>query len=186
MATPTFSAPTKVCPNCGAQATTVEAKCPSCGKKYKQKKHTVRNVLLILAGLFILVVGGCAALVGGAANEVSKDIKADANKPGGTDNPLTITPGNAFEVDGFKYAAGWKIGKDALGDVEVTGLKVTNARGKKDSSLVEIKFFKGTEVLALANCTTEPIGMNTTVTLSCISSDKLPTGYDKITINDSF
>lgn len=151
-----------------------------------KKKHTVRNVFLIIAGLLILTVGGCAVLIGGAANEVSKGIEKDANKPGGTSNPLTIVPGKAFEVDGFNYAAGWRVGKDALGDVEVTGLKVTNNRKTRDSALVEIKFFKGTEVLALADCTTEPINVGTTVTLSCTSTNKPPTGYDKITINDTF
>ena len=151
-----------------------------------KKKHTVRNILLIFVLLTGLGIAGCAALVGGAANEVSKSIEADANKAGGTDNPLTIEQGKAFEVDGFKYAAGWSIGKDALGDLDVKGLKVTNNRDDKDSALVEIKLWKGTEVVALTDCTTEPIGVGTTVSLSCVSADKLPKGYDKITINDTF
>jgi hypothetical protein len=151
-----------------------------------KKKHTVRNVLLIITALLILVVGGCVALIGGAANEVSKNIKKDANKPGGTNNPLTIVPGRAFAVDNFNYAAGWRVSKDALGDLDITGLKVTNNRSSKDSALVEIKFWRATEVIGLADCTTEPIGVGTTVTLSCSSTDKLPASYSKITINDSF
>ena len=63
---------------------------------------------------------------------------------------------------------------------------MTNERDKKDSALVEIKLWKGSEVLALADCTTEPIAPNTTVTLSCLSGDKLPKKYSKITINDTF
>ena len=83
---------------------------------------------------------------------------------------MAITEGKAFEVDGFNYAAGWSIGKDALGDLDVKGLKVTNNRDDTDSALVEIKVWKGTEVLALTDCTTEPIGVGTTVTLSCFSA----------------
>ncbi|MBD3924532.1 hypothetical protein IEZ26_07875 [Nocardioides cavernae] len=154
--------------------------------KPPKKKHTVRNLLLAFVVITGLGIAGCTALVGGAANEISKSIEEDANKPGGTDNPMPINEGKPFEVDGFKYAAGWSIGKDALGDLDVKGLKVTNNRDDKDSALVEIKLWQGTEVKALADCTTEPIGVGTTVSLSCLSTDKLPKSFDKITINDTF
>lgn len=154
----------------------------------QKKKHTLRNVLLIVIAVCVLLMAGCAALVGMAANEVGKSIdkSIEADKqPGGPDNPLTIQEGEAFEVAGFKYAAGWSI-KPTFGLWEVKGLKVTNERDKTDSALVEIKLWKGSEVLSLADCTTEPIAPNTTVTLSCFSADKLPKNYGKITINDTF
>ena len=151
-----------------------------------KKKHTVRNIFLGLIALFILLFAGCAALVGGAANEVSKSIEENDNKAGGANNPMEITAGEAFEVDGFNYAAGWSVGKDALDDTEVTGLKVTNNREDRDSALVEIKFMKGTEVVASVDCTSDPIAVGTTVTLNCFSADDFPASYDKITINDSF
>lgn len=189
MTSSSFTAPTKVCPNCGVQAQTTDDKCPSCNKKYKKKGKALK-ILLIIGLLLLLAIGGCVALIGGVANEASKSIEKDENKPGGTNNPLTITPGQAFEVDGFNYAAGWRVGKDALDDLAIKGLKVTNNREDRDNALVEIKFFRGTEVLALAGCTTggprDPITVGTTVTLDCTSTDKLPTKYDKITINDLF
>lgn len=151
-----------------------------------KKSHTVRNVLLALVLLFVLFVGGCLALVGTAANQVSKSIEKSDNALGGPKNPMTITVGKAFEVQGFKYAAGWTVSKDFAGDVNVKGLKVTNGRDHQDSALVEIKFWKGSEVLALADCTTEPVAPKTTTSLSCISGDRLPKKYDKVTINDSF
>jgi hypothetical protein len=151
-----------------------------------KKKHTVRNVILAVLALGILGMAGCMALVVGGANEVANSIEEDANKPGGTDNPLAITEGKAFEVDGFTYKSGWSIGEDAFGDLAIKGLKVTNNRDDKDSALVEIKLWKGTEVRALSDCTTEPIAVGTTVTLSCVSADKMPHGYDKVTINDTF
>jgi len=151
-----------------------------------KKKHTVRNVILVIIVLVILVIGGCMALIGKAADDIDKSIKKDENKPGGTHNPMKIVPGKPFEVDHFNYKGGWKVGKDMIGDVDITGLKVTNNRSDKDSALVEIKFWRGKEVLALADCTTDPIDVGTTVTVSCGSTDKLPKSYDKITINDSF
>lgn len=154
-----------------------------------KKKHTVRNVLLGVIAIGVLFIGGCLALVGGAANEVSKSIEKEEAKdqePGGPDNPLTIVEGKAFSVLGFDYAKGWKISEDSIGDIEVTGLKVTNNRDQKDSALVEIKFMDGNEVLALTDCTTEPVAVGQTTTLSCLSADDLPDSYDRITINDTF
>jgi hypothetical protein len=150
-----------------------------------KKSHTVRNVLLGITLLAVLLIGGCLALIGGAANEIDKAIKEDANKEGGTDNALTIKEGEAFEVDGFNYAAGWSVGNE-FGSPDIKALKVTNNRNDRDSAIVEIKFMRGTEVLAAADCTTSPIPVGQTVTLNCFSGDKLPKTYDEITINDTF
>lgn len=151
-----------------------------------KKSHTLRNVLLVLVLLFVLFFGGCLALLGGATNEIDKAIEEGKSEVGGTDNPLTIKPGQAFDVRGFKYAAGWTLKRDQFGYAEIKGLKVTNEREDRDSALVEIKMWQGSEVLALVDCTTEPIAPSTTVTLTCGSSDKMPNKFDKVTINDTF
>ena len=117
------------------------------------------------------------ALVGGAANEISKSIdesEAKDSEPGGPDNPLEVAEGEAFSVSGFEYGAGWKVANGEFGGAEVTGLKVTNNRDDKDSALVEIKFMKGSEVLALVDCTTEPIAVGQTTKVDCFSGDDLP------------
>ena len=152
----------------------------------QKKKHTVRNVFIVIGVLMVLLVGGCIALLGSAANEVDKSIKRGETEVGGTNNPLTIKPGKAFEVRGFAYKAGWKLGNDDLGSMAITGLKVTNGRDDRDSALVEIKVWKGDEVVALADCTTEPILPKTTTKLNCISADKVPEKYTRVTISDSF
>lgn len=153
----------------------------------KKERHTLRNVLLAIIAFGVLFIGGCFAIVGLAANEVGKEIdkavEADS-EPGGPDNPLKIVEGESFEVLGFEYAAGWRI-SDEFG-FDVKGLKVTNNRDDKDSALVELKLWRGSEVLAVADCTTEPIAVGTTTSLSCISADDVPKTYDKITINDAF
>lgn len=43
-----------------------------------KKKHTVRNVILVIMGLFILMIAGCMALLGTAANEVDKASKKES------------------------------------------------------------------------------------------------------------
>lgn len=45
---------------------------------------------------------------------------------------------------------------------------------------------RGSEVVALADCTTEPVNVGQTTTLGCISADDFTDDYDAITINDSF
>lgn len=154
-----------------------------------KKSHTLRNVLLVLFGLGILFIGGCVAVVGLAANEVDNAIteaEEKDNEPGGPNNPLEITPGEPFEVSGFDYAGGWSIEADALGDVAVNGLKVTNNREDKDSAIVEIKLWRGNEVLASTDCTTDPIQPGTTVRVDCFSADDMPANYGRVTINDTF
>lgn len=150
-----------------------------------KKSHTLRNVLLAVAFGFVLLVGGCFAVVGMAANEVGQAMEENSNKPGGDSNPLEIKQGEAFEVDGFNYAAGWKIA-NTYGAAEIKDLKVTNNRDGSDSALVEIKAWRGQEVLMVIDCTTEPIQPGTTTKLNCISGDKLPANYDRLTINDTF
>lgn len=154
-----------------------------------RKSNTLRNILLVILGVSILGCGGCFAVTGLFVNEVDNAIEKaeeEDKEPGGPDNPMTIEPGKAFEVNGFEYKPGWKIGAGPIGAVDITGLKVENARDDKDSALVEIKVWQGKEVLALADCTTEPIAVGTVTTLSCLSGDDMPKKYDRITINDTF
>lgn len=153
-----------------------------------KKKHTARNILIVMGVLFVVFVGGCVAVVGMVGNEVSDAIdesEAKDKEPGGPDNPMDITEGQAFEVSGFNYQKGWTIKPNTFG-WDVVKLRVENNRDDKDSALVEIKLWKGQEVLALADCTSEPIAVGTITRLTCTTADDFPKGYDRITINDTF
>ena len=159
------------------------------GPQQPQKKSNPWKWIVII-GVIVLVLcfGGfaaCTAGVLGTADEVSKSIESAENEVGGTNNPVEITEGEAFDVRGFSYAEGWKVVED-FGTVTVEDLKVTNNRDSRDGALVEIKFLKGSEVLASVDCTSDQIQKGQTVTLDCFSADEMPTGYDKITINDTF
>jgi hypothetical protein len=77
VSTPVFVAPVKVCPHCGAQAQTTELKCPACGKGYKKKNRTFLKVFLGVVVAVIVLAVGCTALIGGAANEVAKELDAE-------------------------------------------------------------------------------------------------------------
>lgn len=147
------------------------------------KSNLARNLLIVFGLLFLLCGGGCVAVVAFVGNEANEVINDDTE--GGPNNPLTIEPGEGFEVAGFEYADGWTIGPDASGFVSVQGLKVHNARGKSDQAWVTISVLQDDEVLATSTCTSESrIAADRTVTLTCVSGDTMPAEYDEVTIQD--
>ncbi len=113
---------------------------PSSGSSY-----TTKIVLIVIGVLILLVGGGClavATLVGGAVNEAVETIEREDDQPGGPDNPLEITEGEAFEVSGFDYDPGWSVVGDFVDDADIEGLKLTNNRDtprqrlRRDQALV--------------------------------------------------
>lgn len=161
---------------------------PGQGPPPPKKSSVWKWVLIILFIVLVLCCGGFAACSAGVfqvADEASKSIEAEDSESGGRNNAVEIKEGEAFEVRGFDYAEGWSVGEQ-YDTVEISDLKVTNNREDSDSALVDIKFMKGSEVLASVDCTTDPIQVGQTVTLNCWSGDSLPSDYDKITINDTF
>jgi hypothetical protein len=153
-----------------------------------QQSHTARNILIVFGVLFLVFVGGCIAVVAVVGNEVNDTLNDDS--PGGPNNPITITEGKAFVVRGFEYADGWSIvGEPVSQTWHVDNLKVTNDRGKPDRLLVDIKLLNGSEIVASTTCSVgdgfSKIPEDTTVTVTCVSTDPLPEAYDKITIQDS-
>ncbi len=169
------------------------------GAATAKKGGALKWVLLGIGLVMVLIVGSCVAMVASAGNEVSKALESASTELEGTDtgtttgtdgsgdenNPVEITEGAAFDVRDFSYAAGWKVTDSGFG-MEIEGLKVTNNRGEKDSAIVDIKFWKGTEVLSDVTCSSDPVLPGTTVTLTCLSADDKPTSFDKITISDTF
>lgn len=58
------------------------------------KKHTVRNVLLVIGLLAVLGMGGCVAIVGGIGNEIDKqsnEVHTVVYKVGGTSKAASLT-----------------------------------------------------------------------------------------------
>ena len=153
-----------------------------------QQSHTARNILLVFALIFLLILGGCVALFAVAGMRVNDAVNDDSL--GGPNNPMTISEGQAFEVDGFAYSAGWSIVADPVGQTfGVADLKVTNHRGRPDRLLVEIKLLDGSEIVASATCSAgafDKLPEDTTATVDCTSADALPIGYDQVTIQDAF
>lgn len=147
-----------------------------------KKKHTLRNVLLGLTLLFILVIGGCMALLGGAANEIDKAIKEEE----ANDKPVEVSEGKAFTHDEFEVEAGWTVAREA-GGVTIKDLRVTNVADEARSALLSFRFYKGNENLAEVECSSNQLQADEVSAMDCFSFDgKFPAGYDTIKVADSF
>lgn len=70
------SVPTKVCPHCGAQNQTAASKCPSCGKKYKRR--TGLRIFAFIVGGFLLLIVGCAVIIGAGVDEAEEEAQKHA------------------------------------------------------------------------------------------------------------
>lgn len=153
-----------------------------------KKKHTVRNILLVLVVLFILVVGGCMALIGGAANEIDKAIDKEAEN----DKPIAVTEGEAFDHDGFAAAKGWSVKSVQFGGAEIKGLKVTltddqDVSGGGRAALLTFRLYQGKTVVSEINCSSNEMQEGETSTMDCFSLDSKKLGsYDTIKVADAF
>jgi len=149
----------------------------------QKKSHTLRNILLGVVLLFVLIVGGCVALIGGAVNEVDKAIQEEE----ANDKPVAVDEGSAFTHDSYEVDKGWTVAKDTFGGVTIKGLSVTNTDDTARSALLSFRFYKGSTNLAEVECSSNQLQSDESSAMDCFSTDsKFPTGYDEIRVADSF
>lgn len=98
------AAPTKVCPNCGVQSQTTSDKCPSCGKKYKQKKGgggCLKWIGILTVGLIALIV--IIAVSSGGGNEDATVTPGSGSSSETGDEGATAAVGDTVELTGTEY-----------------------------------------------------------------------------------
>jgi hypothetical protein len=148
-----------------------------------KKKHTARNIFLVLLGLFILMFAGCMALVGGAVNEVDKAIQEEA----ANDKPAAVAEGAAFTHDGYEAEGGWKVVNKRFAGTSINGLSVTNTADEARSALLTFRFYEGNEVVGEVECSSNQMQSGEASSLDCVSFDSKPVkGYDTIKVSDLF
>jgi hypothetical protein len=88
----------------------------------QQDNHTTRNVLLVVGAVVLLFCAGLVGFVIWAFSNIGDAFDPDYR--GSENDPLTVTEGEAFEIRGFEYAAGWSVvpAAGATGDLEITGI----------------------------------------------------------------
>lgn len=142
---------------------------------------TVMKIVLAGVILMILAVGGCMALIGGAASEIDKELK----KEEANDKPRAVVVGKAFTHDDYEVAAGWKVVKDALGSAEITGLRVTNTHDETEVVQLSFTFVKGNEKLGTVECNGGELEAGQSAEMDCFSLDSgFPEGYTEVRVAD--
>jgi hypothetical protein len=145
-----------------------------------KKKHTARNVILIILGVCVLGIGGCVAFIGTAANEVGKSIDVAAKK----NAPRDVKAGAAFELGKHQTLAGWTVKNDG-GMFAVAG-KAKNTSDGTSTAFLHFKFLTAAgEVLGNVQCNSSDLEPGQTEALNCIPDGKFGK-YAKITAEATF
>lgn len=145
-----------------------------------KKKHTLRNVLLIFALLFVLGIGGCVAFIGAVGNEVADDAKGQEDRA----TPRAVTVGKAFDLGKHQTLAGWTV-KNEAGMFSVAG-KVKNVSDTTSTSFIHLKFLDGKgEVLGNVQCSSGDLEPGQTQALSCVPDGRFAK-YTKVTAEATF
>ncbi len=154
----------------------------------QQKSNTTRNVLLIVGGVVLLFCAGIVAFFVWVVNNV--DEAFDPDYRGSEDDPLTVAEGEAFEIRGFEYDDGWTVraAPAGTGDLEITGLRTTNARDDEDaeSAYLVFRFYRDDEQLASISCGgVYNLAHDRSATIECTTYGADVTGFDEIEVYDN-
>lgn len=166
-------------------------------------KHTGRNILLIVGGLFLLMVGCSVAVIAASGDpDATSDTQTEA-APSAEPAPEEASPPKDApeeEVDEPREEAdepaplavgNWEVvgqiepEDDGLGDFGAT-FRVENTGDSDDEGLFTVNVLKGDDIWASMDCVTSTVAPGAIGTASCISIDEFRTGWDEITIEDSF
>lgn len=151
-----------------------------------KKKHTLRNVLIAVVVLFVLIVGGCTAILAAGGKAVNDAINDEVKN----DTPTAVTEGKSFEHDGFTASAGWSIKPSRFG-VDVKGMSVTldDDQGTTSgrSALWTIGLYDGKTKVAELTCSSNEIQEGETSKMDCISGDEIKAGdWSTVKVSDAF
>lgn len=153
-----------------------------------QNSHAVRYVLLALALVMVLLVGGCFAVLGLAADSFEKVIK-DAGKKA---TPTTVAAGKAFNHDGFAVDAGWKVVSAEYGGATIENISVTlkddqDASGGGRSARLTFRLYDDKTVVSEIRCSSNEMqeGESSKMRCNSLGNEDLGT-YDTIKVSDSW
>lgn len=153
-------------------------------------------VVVAVIGFVLLFCGGFVGAVVWVVVEVDRAVdeatsEFDADRRGGPDNPIPVTEGEAFTIDGMSYAAGWRLRLDGGGDLganEIVGLRATNDRddGSAEYVSLDFTFLAGDEEVGEITCSSDgDIAAGRVETLGCMGYSEIPP-YDAIEVAAGF
>lgn len=151
--------------------------------------RTIGIIVASVLGAIVLFCGGAIGLVVWAIESTQDAIDDARNQPGGRDNPIEVSAGEAFEISGMEFQEGWSLDQTSTSSSSIQDLRVENNREDEDPDSVSItvKFLQGDEILGQVRCLSAgPIGAGESMLLDCYSGDQVGADYDRITVNNSY
>lgn len=141
-----------------------------------QPNPAVKSGLLSVVFALVALVSACESVDSGGGGGSEEQ----------NDTPRVVKAGAPFMHDNFKAKKGWKVVKEKFTNApNIKKLKVTNVGGDQRIAQLTFRFYKGTEVLAEVECSSNEMQKGETSALDCFStSDKFPKGYKKIKVAD--
>jgi len=144
---------------------------------------TVFGVLAMVMGFIGMVM--LFNSVDDAVNDIDASISAEAKN----DTPVAVTEGKAFNHDGYKVAAGWKVASERFDGMRITGLKVTNVdhgTETNDTPSFTFSLWKGSENLGEIEASGNPLAEGQSTKMDTYSMSDLPKvpSFDTIKVED--
>lgn len=153
---------------------------------------TIAIVVGVIVVLALMLCGGVVAFIFWVANEVEDSVDDwDPDRVGGRNDPITVEPGAAFEIDGIEYAEGWRIQpptEEYRGDT-IVGLTGTNERDDESSKSAYLYFTfvdaDDVEVGEISCSSDGSIAAGNSEALDCDDFEKIDGPYDHIEVSAS-
>ena len=155
-----------------------------------KKSNALRNIVLSCAVLAILMVSGCAIFITVAVkqvgDEINKQVKTANDAAGTQGEQVTVAPGDAFDLDGLSYRAGWRLAQNQNGMLQIDRLRVENTRSEETTVVVRLEVLDAGQVVATVHCTSGQVPSGKVGRLDCLGADQAPQQYDDVRVTDLF
>ena len=163
---------------------------------YPPPKGNGGKIAAIVIAVVLLVVlavcGGTIALIVWAAKNVDESFADwDPERPGGRDNPIAVSEGEAFEIDGIEYGDGWRVvpPADEYSGHTITGLSGENDRDDEsgESAYLSFTFVDANDnEIGQITCSSDgTISHGRTEQLECTGYDEISGEWDEIEVSAS-
>jgi hypothetical protein len=155
--------------------------------QYKQfeprRRHPVRRALLALA-VAGGVAGAGAAVVTSFGDEVGGSAEAPPESTASTAPtvpraPRTVSAGKPFTIGRHQVLAGWTV-REEFGMFTVAA-RVKNVSDMNSTAFLQVRFLKGTEILAGVQCASDDLEPGRSGPLVCVPDGLYTKSYDRIT-----
>jgi hypothetical protein len=147
-----------------------------------KSNKTLWIVLGVIAGVLVLSCGSGVVVFALLAKEVDDAIDEELEN----DTPRTVEVGAAFEHDDFEADGGWEVGRDAVGDFTIRGLRVTNREDTDRSAQLDFTVYRDDTVIATITCTSPTLREDEAGRMDCFSSDTFAGDFEEVKVADSY